>query len=755
MNKKEKLLQVFTEEASEIIEELDRLVMQLEEGGDSVSLINDIFRGVHTLKGSANSFGFSRLGEYVHHWEDLLGMFRDNPDYSLDNNIDLFYDAVSVVRSIFDYEINNEDGHPENYRETLELIKDKLNNSDENKQELQTTQTIELSEGNKEENIEQQFDLNYEIADINKEELLSFEDKDKVKISDSMLQGNNFYNIILCFDDDLYFRGHNQQISIKLLDDIGDIVKSFWYYDELDPLEDYNNEHNYIKKISLYLLTDFNHEEIEEIFEFAADEHEVKTRLFSKSDIDTVFSNKELPNDDKWEPKEPEKKGVEEITENTWKEEQEKSNEEEPGKAQEERRHGDRRQGDRREGERRTESGKSQSFIRIESGKIDELFDSVGELVIAQSYIENSEVIAESDNVDLKKNINALSKSTKRIQDQVMSLRMVAIRDTFLKMKRIARDVAKKTNKEFEFILKGEDTEIDKTMVDALSDPLIHLIRNAIDHGLESDEERKNSNKEKARVSLEAYHRGNNIVIEIKDNGKGIDAESIKNKAIDKGLVSEEQSLNLSDSEIINFIFHPGFSTAKTISDVSGRGVGLDVVKTSIDKLKGKIDINTKLGEGSSFKIILPLTLAIIDGMIVSINEEIFIIPTLTVVESFSPDMQNIGSVHKKEEFINFRGDVLPIVHLNRLLGLEGEELPDEKSVFICIEHERGRFILRVDSLLGRQQVVVKSMGKFLSFVKEIVGGAILGDGKIALILNIEEIREKLDEQFDGNRDLK
>ena len=190
---------------------------------------------------------------------------------------------------------------------------------------------------------------------------------------------------------------------------------------------------------------------------------------------------------------------------------------------------------------------------------------------------------------------------------------------------------------------------------------------------------------------------------------------------------------------------------AKQISDVSGRGVGLDVVKTSIDKLKGKVDINTTLGTGSSFKIILPLTLAIIDGMIVSINEEVFIIPTLTVVESFSPDINNVSSIQHKEEFINFRGDVLPIVHLNRLLNLDGEERKDTNSVFICIEHERGRFILRVDSLLGRQQVVVKSMGKFLSFVKEIVGGAILGDGKIALILNIEEIRERLDEQFDGN----
>ncbi|MGM0519900.1 MAG: chemotaxis protein CheA [Campylobacterota bacterium] len=706
MDKKERLLQVFTEEANEIIEELDRLVMQLEEG--DTSLVNDIFRGVHTLKGSANSFGFTRLGDYVHHWEDLLGVYRDNPDLPIENSVDLFYDAINVVREVFDYEINDMDGYPQNYNETLDEIKKKINNSN--------TQEIKKDNNQKsKEETEPQFDLTYEIAPINEKELKGFDEDEHNKVVSSVNSGNNFYNIILKFDDDLYFRGHNQQVSIKLLDEIGDIVKSYWYFNNLDTLEEYNNEFNYIKHISLYLLTDLTHPEVEEIFEFTADDNEIEIKQLSLQELKTFQEEKSDTNNTNESS---------ELNQQAKKEEKSKPVANKDVK----------------------QPMKSLSYIRIESGKIDELFDSVGELVIAQSYIENSEVVQNSENVALKKNLNALSKSTKTIQDQVMNLRMVAIKDTFFKMKRIARDVSKKTGKDFNFITKGEDTEIDKTMVDALSDPLIHLIRNAIDHGLESNEERKNQNKPKGTVSLEAYHRGENIVIEIKDDGKGINSDTILQKAINKGLVDEHNSL--SESEIINFIFHPGFSMAKQISDVSGRGVGLDVVKTSIDKLKGKIDITTKEGEGSSFKIILPLTLAIIDGMIVSINDETFIIPTLSVVESFSPNMDNISSVQHKEEFINFRGDVLPIVHLNRLLKLEGEELDDEESVFICIEHERGRFVLRVDSLLGRQQVVVKSMGKFLDFVKEIIGGAILGDGKIALILNVEEIRDKLDEQL-------
>ena len=725
MDKKERLLQVFIEEANEIIEQLDRLVMELEEGGDGASLINDIFRGVHTLKGSANSFGFSRLGEYVHHWEDLLGMFRDHPEISLDSSFDLFFEAVTVVREILELEINKADGLPEGYDKTLNEIKNKLGNTED----LSTTESSDQKIEKKEEPL---FDLTYKIAGINDFELKSLSEDERAQIKKSMEDGKNLYNIVLCFDDDLYFRGHNHIISIKLIDEIGDIVKSYWSFGALDTLEEYNNEHNYIKEVSLYLITDLTHPDIEEIFEFSADEHEVKIKLFSKEELIKEETNISS-----------ESTNVNGTSDLENKEETKKVEEEPKAENQE-----DKKTYGRRKDDRTSEKGvpKTQSFIRIESNKIDELFDSVGEMVIAQSYIENSEVIQESDNVALKKNINALSKTTKRIQDQVMSLRMVAIKDTFLKMKRIARDVSKKTGKEFEFIINGEDTEIDKTMVDALSDPLIHLIRNAIDHGLESDKARKEAGKEIGKVHLEAYHRGDNIVIEIKDDGKGIDKDAILAKAIDRGLAHEGQ--NLTESEIINFIFNPGFSMAKVISDVSGRGVGLDVVKTSIDKLKGKMDISTTLGKGSSFKIVLPLTLAIIDGMIVSINDETFIIPTLTVVESFSPDMKNVSSVQHKEEFIDFRGDVLPIVHLNRLLNLEGEEKEDKDSVFICIEHERGRFILRVDSLLGRQQVVVKSMGKFLNFVKEIVGGAILGDGKIALILNVEEIRVKLDEQL-------
>ncbi len=689
MDKKERLLQIFLEEAGEIIENLDNLMMELEEADEKADLINNIFRGVHTLKGSANSFGFTRLGEYVHHWEDLLGVFRDDPTSpKLPQSMDLFFDAVTVVRDTLELEVQGDESLPENYNETLQTIKIMLESEDKNEKQPSNEKVQEVIK----------FDSIYQTATINESELEQLTDEEKSNILSKTNENQNLYNVVLCFDSDLYFRGHNHQISIKLLSEIGTIVKSYWSFDNLPKFENYKVENNYIKEISIYLLSSVSHEEIDEVFDFVADEHEVKTKLFTIEEVkDKLDRRKTLK-----------------VSEN-----KDKNSLKTKGKLP------------------------AQSFIRVESKKIDELFDSVGELVISQSYIDQSQKIKDLEDDKLNKNLQALAKSSKRIQDQVMSLRMVAIKDTFLKMKRVARDVAKKTNKDFDFILKGEDTEIDKTMVDALSDPLVHLIRNSADHGIESDEIRATSGKEKGQVSLEAYHSGNNIVIEIKDNGAGINTHKILEKAIERGLATQEDELT--QSEIIDFLFNPGFSMAEKITDVSGRGVGLDVVKSSIEKLKGKIVVTTTMGEGSSFKIMLPLTLAIIDGMIVSINDEIFILPTLSVVESFPPDMSKINSIQHKEEFIDYRGEVLPIVHLNRILNLDGEEKPEKDSVFICIDHDKGKFVLRVDALLGRQQVVVKTLGKFLSFVKEIAGGTILGDGNIAFIINVDEIRIKLD----------
>jgi two-component system chemotaxis sensor kinase CheA len=758
-DKRQKIINIFISEATEIIEDLDIQLMNLEEDIDNKEIINVIFRGVHTLKGNANSFGFNRLGDFVHHWEDLLDHYRSDDARISEDTMELFLDSFEVLKQVMDYEMNGVDGVPENYQRCLTMIKDELNNQNGNSEPEPTPKPVpaptpvveskpQLEETKPEVVEEFSFDLNYADSGIDKneiKELGSLRHQDILKAFD---KGKTLYRVVLSFDSDLYFRGHNHNILIKVLADVSTIVKSFWDISEVPAIEEYEPSQSYIKTISVYLYTDESPEAIEEGFEFVAEDHEVKIHRFSKNEfmslIDTAESKQEdiVVTEQIKEPEpEPTPIKVEEkpkptpqkapVAQNVKKIEEPTAPPEPMGSVPE------------------AQSAKKviNSFIKIESAKVDELFDSVGELVIAGSYLYQNEKIRALNEADINQNLEALAKSTKLIQHKVMSLRMVPIRNTFNKMKRVVRDVSKKTGKEVNLIISGEDTEIDKTMVDDLADPLVHLVRNAIDHGLESTAEREQAGKNPVgNVWLQAYHKGNNIVIEIKEDGRGINKDGVLQKAINKGLCKPNQ--NLTDKEIVEFIFNPGFSTAQQISDVSGRGVGLDVVKTSIEKLKGKIDVDTKPGQGTSFKIILPLTLAIIDGMLVSVANDVFIIPTLNVIESFRPSREDVQSVSKRGEFIDFRGEILPIIRLNHILKLSDDYRDPTESTLICMEHEKGKFILLVDELIGRQQVVVKTLGKFLSNIKEIAGGAILGNGEISLILNIEGLRNYLDQDM-------
>jgi two-component system chemotaxis sensor kinase CheA len=385
-----------------------------------------------------------------------------------------------------------------------------------------------------------------------------------------------------------------------------------------------------------------------------------------------------------------------------------------------------------------SEGAAQKSYIKIDTIKLDELFDSVGELVIAQNFIAQNERIKALDDAYIQKTIETLSKITKVIQDRVMSLRMVAIRDTFDRMKRVARDTAKKTGKQIELIIQGEETEIDKTMIDSLADPIVHMIRNAIDHGLEQDADQRIAagKNPSGTIALRAYHKSGNIVIAISDDGRGINREKVISKAIERGIITNADTL--SDSQVFGLIMQPGFSTADKISDISGRGVGLDVVKTSIEKLRGKVDISSEYGKGSTFSIILPLTLAIIDGMLVKSANDTFIIPTLSVVESFMPSQDIVHKMKGKGEFVDLRGEHIPVIRLNEVLQLSDERPNIWESTLVCVESDGGRFAILVDELVGRQQVVIKTLGKTLSKIKEISGGAILGNGDIALILNMD-----------------
>ena len=383
----------------------------------------------------------------------------------------------------------------------------------------------------------------------------------------------------------------------------------------------------------------------------------------------------------------------------------------------------------------------SDEKIKVSTTRLDNLINMTGELVIAQLMVNEQANGKSSTDHELNRKIGHQGKLIRELQELSMSMRMVPIASVFHKMARLTRDLSQKANKNINFVTSGEETELDRNIVDKIADPLVHMVRNSADHGIESAEERVKAGKNPAgRIELRAFHQAGNIVIEIEDDGKGLDKERILKKAIDNGLVESGQ--DLSDEEIFKLVFHAGLSTAKKVTSVSGRGVGMDVVKKNIEALHGKIDISSTPGKGSIFTIRLPLTLAIIDGQIVTIGNDRYIIPINSIVRTLRPEAKQISSVQNRGEMLMERGRLLPLVRLYKLFGATPTTEDPTESLLVIVEEDNKKCCLLVDELLGQQQVVIKSLGDSLAGTKGVSGGAIMGDGKISLILDIPGLME-------------
>jgi len=382
---------------------------------------------------------------------------------------------------------------------------------------------------------------------------------------------------------------------------------------------------------------------------------------------------------------------------------------------------------------------KIKEYLRVNSQRLDELVDTIGELVISESMVFQSEELQEIASPTLQKRMVMLDKITRQLQGMGTSLKMIPVKGIFQKMARLVRDLSRKSGKQVTMEMKGKDTELDKSVVDKIGDPLVHMIRNAVDHGIEPAEERIEAGKpESGNICLSAYHKGGYIYIEVKDDGRGLDRESIISKAINRGLISENHSLG--DREIFNLIFEPGFSTAKKVTEVSGRGVGMDVVRRNIEALRGRVDISSKKGEGSVFTIRLPLTMAIIDGMVVRVGSESYIIPTLSIDRSIRPDTEDIVSVFNKGEMIRKDGRLIEIFRLHRFFNIdEAVEKPSEGLIVIVEDNGKKTGIL-VDELVGQQQIVIKSLSESMGDTDGISGATIMPDGTVGLILDTSKI---------------
>lgn len=381
------------------------------------------------------------------------------------------------------------------------------------------------------------------------------------------------------------------------------------------------------------------------------------------------------------------------------------------------------------------------AVVKVDTEKLDYLVDMVGELVIAQSMVRNDPLFTSSQNARLLKNMAQMTRVTAEVQRVAMSMRMVPIKGLFQRMSRLSRDLARKYDKQVRVELEGEETELDRTLIEQLADPMMHMVRNAIDHGLETSAERLAAGKPaEGLIRLLAVHQSGSILISIADNGRGLDRRRILEKARSRGLVHENAALT--DAQIDQLIFEPGFSTAAVVSDLSGRGVGMDVVRRNIQQLRGRVEVHSVSGQGTTMTMKLPLTLAIIDGLVVGARGERFIIPLFSVREMFRADAGAITHVQGQEEVLQVRGVILPVVRLRRRLGLKEDGDPQAATLCLVVESARSTYCLLVDEFVGKQEVVIKSLGEQFADVPGIAAGAILGDGTVGLILDMEGIFE-------------
>ena len=389
--------------------------------------------------------------------------------------------------------------------------------------------------------------------------------------------------------------------------------------------------------------------------------------------------------------------------------------------------------------------------VKVDTVKLDNLMDMIGELVISETLVQQNPVLFGLHNEKLNRDLSQLRRITTELQKMSMSLRMIPIRQTFQKMIRVVRDLSKKSGKQVDLVMSGEDTEIDRNTVEALYDPLVHMIRNAVDHGIEAPEERKAKGKsDTGQILLRAFQKSGYIVIEIEDDGQGLNREKILKKAKEKNLISADAAL--SDYQIWNLVFEPGFSTAAKVTDVSGRGVGMDVVKKAIERLRGIVEINSTEGKGCRFTMRVPLTLAIMDGIIIQIGEERYIVPLVFIKETLRPQQKDLTVIQGRGEVIKVRENLLPLVRLHQVLGVTPKKNEPWDALVVVVENEGHLKGLMVDDLIGKQEVVIKNLGEMLKAGRAVSGGTIMGDGRVGLILDVHGLFESESGGFHGAR---
>jgi two-component system chemotaxis sensor kinase CheA len=728
--------QVFFEESFEGLDSMEGGLLDLNPDDFDVETINTIFRAAHSIKGGAGTFGFQIVADFTHVVETLLDEVRAGSRALEAGHIDLLLRSVDCLREIM--QALQDGDEPD------------MSQADTLKEEFEAVLAGESAAES------------YPSSDSPEVDSISVDQtKSDSEDTSSTEESKGHWAIYFKPDADVLRTGNEPVRMFRELQSLGEftseaVVCDVPEFSQLDP------EACYLA----WNLTVAGGEraEVDEVFEWVIDESELSIRWVdgvecpesqsseSESSTLTEVEGSREPSDG--EPVELKEQVQQETQAEELLETETVQSTPEPAsvessepversgsadKAPNVTSAADKKPTSPTKKSAKTSSSEATS-IRVGIDKIDSLINMVGELVITQSMLGQLGANFDMNKlVRLQEGLAQLEHNTRELQESVMRIRMLPISFTFSRFPRLVRDLSKQMDKKIDLVLLGENTELDKTVMEKIGDPMVHLVRNSLDHGVEKPEDRIAAGKpETGTITLNAFHQGGNIVIQIIDDGKGLDKERILEKAIERGLVSEND--RLSDEQIYELIFQAGFSTAEQISDISGRGVGMDVVRRNIQELNGTVEVESVPGEGSTFTIRLPLTLAILDGQLVRVGEEVFILPLVSIIESLQVDLSMINNVGGQNEVLRLRDEYVPIVKLHELLHVEPDNYELENGLLVVVEADNSKVGLFVDDLLAQQQVVIKSLEQNYQRVEGISGATILGDGKVALIIDISGV---------------
>lgn len=673
-------LGIFLEEAKEHLQTLNRCVLDLEHEPGDLHILDEIFRSAHTIKGMSATMGYTAIAELTHEMENVLDLLRKGTLKAHADIIDTLFQCVDRLEQLVEDVANGQPGSVD-----VTALSAKLASLAKGETQPQAEVKKPVMEPAK--------------TDSSK---MSLNETEMDMVKSAIAQGLQVFELTIGLRQGTLLKSVRAYMAMKALDEMGDVIKT-------DPLVEDLEKDNFGQEFSVLLVTDHPADKVRDTILSIA---EIETVVASPCGNQAVAGSATVGSESASAPEAVNAPADEHTAEAT------KDAKAEPGAAKQ----------------------KGRSLLRVDAEKLDSLLNLVGELVINKTRLQ--QIGLSNQLQELSEAIEQMDRVTTDLQGVVMKLRMVPVGQVFNRFPRMVRDLSHSLGKEINLVIQGEETELDRTVIDEIGDPLVHLLRNSIDHGIEKPADRTAAGKNPVgEVRLIARHEGNHVLLMVTDDGKGLKSEAIRQKALEKGLVTKAELDMMEPGDVMKLVFLPGFSTAETVTDVSGRGVGMDAVRTKIEALGGVLELDSTPGHGTRVKIRLPLTLAIIQALLIQVHDETYAIPLGSIDSTINITPTDIRTI-QQQEVILLRGQIIPLIRLGRCLGLmDAVDYEDGQEMYVVIvqagDHRIG---LLVDSLVGQQEIVIKSLGKVLTGIRQIAGATILGDGQVVLIIDVNAL---------------